>query len=45
MLAGRIVETGDKSLAAELHEKGYAAVRARHPEIAAEETSEQAVTA
>ena len=41
MLAGSIVETGDASLAAELHTNGYAKVRERHPEEAAEETSEQ----
>lgn len=41
MLAGRIVETGDASLAAELHSNGYAAIRERHPEEAAEESSEQ----
>jgi len=37
MLAGRIVETGDASLAAELHNQGYAGVRERHPNVAAEE--------
>jgi len=37
MLAGRIVETGDASLAHELHESGYAGVRERHPDAAAEE--------
>lgn len=37
MLAGRIVETGDAQLAHELHAHGYAAVRERHPQIAAEE--------
>ncbi|MFO0918278.1 MAG: Fe-S cluster assembly ATPase SufC [Planctomycetaceae bacterium] len=37
MLAGRIVETGDAALAHELHEKGYAGVRERHPAEAAEE--------
>lgn len=37
MLAGRIVETGDASLAHELHAHGYAAVRERHPDVAAEE--------
>ncbi|WP_417391429.1 Fe-S cluster assembly ATPase SufC [Gimesia sp.] len=37
MLAGRIVETGDASLAAELHEHGYSSVRERHPDVAAEE--------
>lgn len=40
MLAGRIVETGDASLAAELHEHGYSSVRERHPEAAAEEVVE-----
>ncbi|MEZ6050748.1 MAG: Fe-S cluster assembly ATPase SufC [Planctomycetaceae bacterium] len=37
MLAGRIVETGDAALAHELHEQGYAGVRERHPQAAAEE--------
>jgi Fe-S cluster assembly ATP-binding protein len=37
MLAGRIVETGDASLAHDLHANGYAGVRERHPEAAAEE--------
>lgn len=32
MLGGRIVETGDASLAHELHANGYATVRARHPD-------------
>ncbi len=40
MLAGRIVETGDAQLAAELHEHGYKSIRERHPEAAAEEVSE-----
>ncbi|WP_417380514.1 Fe-S cluster assembly ATPase SufC [Gimesia sp.] len=40
MLAGRIVETGDASLAAELHEHGYSSVRERHPDAAAEEVVE-----
>ncbi|QDT41212.1 putative ABC transporter ATP-binding protein [Gimesia alba] len=40
MLAGQIVETGDASLAAELHEHGYSSVRERHPEAAAEEVVE-----
>lgn len=31
MLAGRIVETGDASLAHELHANGYASIRERHP--------------
>ena len=41
MLAGKIVETGDASLAAELHANGYATIRERHPEEAAEQSSEQ----
>ncbi|MCA9060691.1 MAG: ABC transporter ATP-binding protein, partial [Planctomycetaceae bacterium] len=36
MLGGRIVETGDASLAHDLHANGYAAVRERHPAAAAE---------
>ena len=43
MLAGRIVETGDATLAAELHDQGYAGVRARHPAEAAEEKVEAPV--
>ena len=45
MLAGRIVETGDASLAHELHANGYASIRERHPEAAAEEKSEEEVAA
>jgi len=37
MLAGRIVENGDARLAHELHDQGYAGIRARHPDVAAEE--------
>ncbi|MEM1063038.1 MAG: ABC transporter ATP-binding protein, partial [Planctomycetota bacterium] len=37
----RIVETGDAELAKELHEHGYAGVRERHPEAAAEEEAKQ----
>lgn len=37
ILAGRIVESGDASLAHELHDSGYAGVRSRHPDAAAEE--------
>ena len=44
ILAGRIVETGDASLAHELHNHGYAAVRQRHPAEAAEEQEHQKVT-
>jgi Fe-S cluster assembly ATP-binding protein len=39
MLAGRIVETGDAALAHDLHANGYAGVRERHPEAAAEEAA------
>lgn len=41
MLAGRIVETGDAALAHELHNNGYAGVRERHPEAAAEEEADK----
>lgn len=41
MLAGKIVETGDASLAHELHAHGYAEVRKRHPEEAAQEEEQQ----
>jgi Fe-S cluster assembly ATP-binding protein len=41
MLAGRIVETGDASLAHDLHANGYAGVRERHPEAAAEEQAQE----
>jgi len=40
MLAGRIVEHGDASLAHELHDQGYAGVRSRHPDAAAEEEAQ-----
>ena len=36
MLGGRIVETGDASLAHDLHANGYATVRERHPDAAAD---------
>jgi len=39
MLSGRIVESGDARLAHELHERGYAGVRERHPHEAEEETA------
>jgi len=45
MLAGRIVETGDASLALDLHANGYQSVRDRHPEAAAEETAGEKVVA
>lgn len=35
ILGGRIVETGGKELAAELHEKGYERIRTEYPEAAA----------
>ncbi|MEZ6055840.1 MAG: Fe-S cluster assembly ATPase SufC [Planctomycetaceae bacterium] len=41
MLAGRIVETGDASLAHDLHANGYAGIRTRHPEAAQEEREAQ----
>jgi Fe-S cluster assembly ATP-binding protein len=42
MLGGRIVETGDASLAHDLHANGYASIRARHPEAAAENAKAEA---
>lgn len=45
MLAGRIVENGDARLAHELHDQGYAGVRARHPDVAAEEQEAAAAAA
>ncbi len=45
MLGGRIVETGDAALANELHSNGYAEVRKRHPQVAAEEAAaEEAIS-
>lgn len=44
MLAGKIVETGDAELAHELHAHGYAEVRKRHPEEAAQEQKQQEAT-
>ena len=41
MLAGRVVETGDAALAHDLHANGYAGIRERHPEAAAEELAAQ----
>jgi Fe-S cluster assembly ATP-binding protein len=35
------VEDGDAALAHELHDQGYAGVRSRHPEEAAEERAAQ----
>ena len=37
MLAGRVIERGDAKLAHELHDQGYAGIRQRHPDAAAEE--------
>lgn len=45
MLGGRIVETGDAALAHDLHANGYATVRARHPEAAADEAAAKEVVA
>lgn len=42
MLAGRVVENGDYQLAHELHDQGYAGIRSRHPDVAAEEQEEAA---
>lgn len=44
MLGGRIVETGDAALAHDLHANGYAAVRERHPDAAAENAQSVAAT-
>ncbi len=45
MLAGKIVETGDASLAHELHANGYDSIRKRHPEEAAWEEQQQETAA
>lgn len=45
MLAGQIVETGGPELAHELHADGYAKVRERHPEAAAEQQNAEATSA
>ncbi len=45
MLGGRIVEIGDAALAHELHATGYATVRARHPDAAAENARAEAAAA
>lgn len=42
MLGGRIVETGDAALAADLHANGYASIRERHPDAAAENAETEA---
>lgn len=41
MLAGRIVQTGGRELAAELHQHGYDRIRAAHPDAAEEERQMQ----
>lgn len=45
MLGGRIVETGDASLAQELHSDGYAGVRERHPEASEDDAMAQTASA
>jgi Fe-S cluster assembly ATP-binding protein len=45
MLGGRIVETGGADLARELHAEGYAGVRERHPDAAAEQQRTEQHTA
>ncbi len=45
MLAGRIVETGEAALAHELHAEGYAKVRERHPDAAAEDKETEKISA
>jgi Fe-S cluster assembly ATP-binding protein len=45
MLGGRIVETGDAALAHDLHANGYATVRERHPEAAADNAKTEEATA
>ncbi|NNJ24607.1 Fe-S cluster assembly ATPase SufC [Alienimonas chondri] len=42
MLGGKIVESGGAELAAELYTDGYAGVRDRHPEVAAEADARKA---
>ncbi len=42
MLGGRIVETGDAALAHDLHANGYADVRERHPDAAADNAKAEA---
>ncbi|MCR9199177.1 MAG: Fe-S cluster assembly ATPase SufC [Planctomycetaceae bacterium] len=44
MLGGRIVETGDASLAHDLHANGYAKIRERHPEAAADNAQAEAAS-
>ena len=44
MLGGKIVETGDHSLAQELHANGYQSIRDRYPVEAADQVEEAAAT-
>lgn len=43
ILGGKIVETGGKELAEELHEKGYERIRTQYPDAAAVNDAEEAV--
>ena len=43
ILGGKIVETGGKELAVELHEKGYERIRTQYPDAAAVNDAEEAV--
>ena len=43
ILGGKIVETGGKELAQELHEKGYERIRTQYPDAAAVNDEEEAV--
>lgn len=45
MLGGKIVETGDASLAHDLHANGYASVRERHPDDAARQRKAEPASA
>jgi len=45
MLGGRIVEIGDAALAHDLHANGYATVRKRHPEAAADNAKTEEIAA
>ena len=45
MLGGRIVEIGDAALAHDLHANGYATVRKRHPEAAADNAKAEEIAA
>ena len=41
ILGGKIVETGGKELAVELHEKGYERIRSQYPDAAAVNDAEE----